>query len=205
MPNSTFVELPAEEQAQMLAALRRARYGYLLALHVLLLCVAGRRPTEMAAVLFGSRSKSDHRRLTHAACHPERSEGSRGVGEMLRLRLSMTEGIASPVDQCRVVRFSVYRAVWAYREKTWGLEHDDEGRLAPPVRTTVLCPPLRRTWGGLLKATSQAYGWCRTRWRCATLALTLQTKRGIAVAADPIERAFGNVYAGCTRNHQRTR
>jgi hypothetical protein len=102
-------------------------------------------------------------------------------------------------------RSSVYRAVWAYREKTWGLEHDDEGRLAPPVRTTVLCPPLRRTWGGLLKATSQAYGWCRTRWRCATLALTLQTKRGIAVAADPIERAFGNVYAGCTRNHQRTR
>ena len=36
MPQSTFVEIPPEEQAQMLAALRRARYGYLLALHILL-------------------------------------------------------------------------------------------------------------------------------------------------------------------------
>src|SRR2546425_12644616 len=56
MPESTFVEIPEEEQAQMLAALRRARYGYLLALHILLLCAAGRNPTEIAAVLFCSRS-----------------------------------------------------------------------------------------------------------------------------------------------------
>jgi transposase len=40
----------------MLAELRRARYGYLLALHLLLLCAAGRTPTEIAAVLFCSRS-----------------------------------------------------------------------------------------------------------------------------------------------------
>src|SRR5262245_48232013 len=40
----------------MLAELRRARYGYLLALHLLLLCAAGRAPTEIAAVLFCSRS-----------------------------------------------------------------------------------------------------------------------------------------------------
>jgi transposase len=40
----------------MLAELRRARYGYLLALHVVLLCAAGRTPTEIAAVLFCSRS-----------------------------------------------------------------------------------------------------------------------------------------------------
>ena len=36
--------------------MRRARYGYLLALHVLLLCAAGRTPTEIATVLFCSRS-----------------------------------------------------------------------------------------------------------------------------------------------------
>ena len=40
----------------MLAELRRARYGYLLAVHLLLLCAAGRTPTEIAAVLFCSRS-----------------------------------------------------------------------------------------------------------------------------------------------------
>jgi hypothetical protein len=56
MRKSTFVEIPAEEHAQMLAALRRARYGYLLALHILLLCAAKRTPTDIAAVLFCSRS-----------------------------------------------------------------------------------------------------------------------------------------------------
>src|SRR5262249_14363047 len=40
----------------MLAELRRARYGYLLALHLLLLCATGRTPSEIAAVLFCSRS-----------------------------------------------------------------------------------------------------------------------------------------------------
>lgn len=40
----------------MLAELRRARYGYLLALHLLLLCAAGRTPSEIAAVLCCSRS-----------------------------------------------------------------------------------------------------------------------------------------------------
>src|SRR5262245_65264797 len=56
MPKSTVVDLPPEEHTQMLAALRRARYGYLLALHILLLCAIGRNPTEIAAVLFCSRS-----------------------------------------------------------------------------------------------------------------------------------------------------
>src|SRR5919109_4460524 len=56
MPDTTLLDIPAEEQAQMLAALRRARYGYLLALHVLLLCAAGRKPTDIAAFLFCSRS-----------------------------------------------------------------------------------------------------------------------------------------------------
>jgi transposase len=40
----------------MRAELRRARYGYLLALHLLLLCAAGRSPSEVASVLFCSRS-----------------------------------------------------------------------------------------------------------------------------------------------------
>src|SRR5215831_324542 len=67
VPKTTLLDIPPAEQAQMLAALRRARYGYLLALHVLLLCAAGRTPTEIATVLFCSRS-SVYRivRLYHA-------------------------------------------------------------------------------------------------------------------------------------------
>jgi hypothetical protein len=56
MPNGTFVEIPEEEHAQILAALRRARYDYLRALHLLLWCAVERRPTEIAAVLCCSRS-----------------------------------------------------------------------------------------------------------------------------------------------------
>lgn len=139
MPPSTTVDIPQAEPAEMLAALRRARYGYLLALHILLLCALGRNPTESAAVLFCSRS-------------------------------------------------SVYRTVRAYRAGTLGWEHDAQGRLALPVRTTVLVPVLRRSLLALLKATPQAHGWCRTRWSCATLALTLQAKRGITVSAETMRR-----------------
>ena len=56
MPRPTRVEIPLAEQARMRAELRRARYGYLLALHLLLLCAAGRTPSEVATVLFCSRS-----------------------------------------------------------------------------------------------------------------------------------------------------
>ena len=57
MPATTILDLPASEQDQMVATLRRARYGYWLALHVLLRCAAGHHATEMAAFLFCSRSR----------------------------------------------------------------------------------------------------------------------------------------------------
>jgi transposase len=139
MPRSTFVEIPQEEHRQMLAVLRRARYGYLLALHMLLLCAAGRRPTTVAAGLFCSRS-------------------------------------------------SVYRTVQAYRTGRLSWEHDEQGQLLPPVRTTVLVPTLRRSLLALLKASPRASGWCRTRWSCATLALRLEAKRGLKVAAETVRR-----------------
>lgn len=139
MPHTTILDIPQHEQAQMLAVLRRARYRYLLALHVLLLCAAGRTPTEIAACLFCSRS-------------------------------------------------SVYRLVRAYHAGTLGLTCDQDGRLSVPVRTTVLMPWLRRSLGALLKAAPRAYGWCRTRWSCATLAAELQTKHGIAVSGETVRR-----------------
>jgi hypothetical protein len=56
VPKATVVDIPMAEQARMVAQLRRARYGYLLALHLLLLGAAGHTPSEIAAVLFCSRS-----------------------------------------------------------------------------------------------------------------------------------------------------
>src|SRR5712692_7835834 len=121
MPDTTLLDIPEEEQAQMLAALRRASYGYLLALHVLLLCAAGRNPTDIAAFLFCSRS-------------------------------------------------SVYRIVRLYRARKLGFTVDAEGQLMAPVRTTILMPWMKRALGALLKVPPRTYGWCRTRWSCATLA-----------------------------------
>jgi transposase len=56
MPRSTIIEIAPEEQARILAAIRRRRYGYELAWHIVLLCAAHRSPTEISAVLFCSRS-----------------------------------------------------------------------------------------------------------------------------------------------------
>jgi putative transposase len=49
-------------------------------------------------------------------------------------------------------------------------------------------PWLTRSRGALLKAAPRAYGWCRTRWSCATLAATLQAQHGIEVSAETVRR-----------------
>jgi transposase len=56
VPSTTLLEIPPAEQVQMRAILRRARYGSLLAFHIVLLCAAGRTPTEIAAFLLCSRA-----------------------------------------------------------------------------------------------------------------------------------------------------
>jgi transposase len=139
MPATTLLEIPLEEQAQMRAVLRRMRYGYLLAFHILLLCATGRTPSEIAAFLFCSRS-------------------------------------------------SVYRIVRAYRTGSLGIRVDPDGHLSIAVQSTILMPWLTRSLGALLKKAPRAYGWCRTRWSCATLAVTLQSKHGIEVSAETVRR-----------------
>jgi transposase len=139
VPRMTIVEIPPAEQARMLTELRQARYGYLLALHLLLLCAAGRSPTEIAAVLFCSRS-------------------------------------------------SVYRVVKAYRAGQWEGASANEGVESGRVRRAVLGPALKRSVLAILQAVPHAYGWCRTRWSCATIALELQARRGLVVSAETVRR-----------------
>jgi len=56
VPGHTILDIPSAEQEQLLAQLRAARYGHLLALHILLLCAAGWRPSAIASALFCSRT-----------------------------------------------------------------------------------------------------------------------------------------------------
>lgn len=139
MRTTTLLDMPPEEQAQMLAALRRARYGYRLTLHILLLCARGHTPPAIAAFLFCSRS-------------------------------------------------SVYRTVQAYQAGTLGLVRDAQGQFMPPQRPTGLTLALQHGLLTLLATVPQASGWCRTRWSCATLALTLHTQHGVAVSAETVRR-----------------
>ena len=138
MPRTTIVDIPQAEQARMLAELRRARYGHLLALHLLLLCTAGRKPSEIAAVLFCSRS-------------------------------------------------SVYRVVKAYRAGTLMFE-DSTGGEGGRARVRILTPSLKHSVRALLKTGPGVWGWCRTRWSCATLALELQARRGVQVSTETMRR-----------------
>jgi putative transposase len=135
VPGLTILDLSCSEQEQLLFELRRARYGYWLALHIILLCAAGYTPTQIAAVLFCSRS-------------------------------------------------SVYRALRAYRAGSLCAWTD----VTQPQRLGSLTPSLQRSLLALLKRLPSAYGWCRTRWSCATLAAQMQVQRGVTVSAATVRR-----------------
>lgn len=138
MPGKTILDIPKEEQEQMLSQLRQARYGYLLSLHILLLCARDYTPTEIAACLLCSRS-------------------------------------------------SVYRAVVAYRRGAFSSLKDET---SAPVAALPIWRSWQRSLLALLKRTPHAYGWCRTRWSCQTLALQLATGRGYTVSRETIRRTL---------------
>lgn len=54
--------------------------------------------------------------------------------------------------------------------------------------TLALAPSLRRSLLALLAKPPDAYGWCRTRWSCATLVFSLEARRGLRVSAEPVRR-----------------
>ena len=146
MPGSTIIDLSCSEQERLLFELRRARYGYWLALHLILLCGAGYTPTQIAAVLFCSRS-------------------------------------------------SVYRAAKAYRAGLLDALTDTESSR----RAGSLTPSLCRSLLALLNRMPSAYGWCRTRWSCATLAAQMRVQRGVVVSAATLRRWLHQLGWVCKR------
>ena len=137
MPTSIVVTLTARQQALVLAQLRQARYGHLLALHVLLLLHQGYSPTQIAACLFCSRS-------------------------------------------------SIYRSVAAWRSGTLTLTVSRH--LPRSWWGRALSDGLRRKLTFLLRCVPCAFGWMRTRWSCACLALTLSRQVGYEISAETVRR-----------------
>ncbi len=139
MPGKTILEIPEDEQEQMLKELRRARFGHLLALHILLLCASGRTPSEIADFLFCSRS-------------------------------------------------SVYRTVEAYRRGALGTAQATEREGRDEGGMPFYMSSLTRSLLAIIKRVPSAFGWCRTRWSCQTLALELRARRGCNISRETIRR-----------------
>ena len=137
MPGKTIIEIPAEEQAEMLRELRAVRYGYFLGMEILLALAAGRSPTEIASVLRCSRS-------------------------------------------------SVYRAVESYRSGKFRIGKGAEETATGEAEERTFIPSLKRSLLALVKRVPQAYGWCRTRWSCATLSRELKARRAVSVSAETV-------------------
>jgi len=138
--STTVLEIPTAEQEALLRELRQARYGHLLAIHILLLYAAGKSPTEIADFLFCSRS-------------------------------------------------SVYRSVKAYRAARLDWQRDDQSS----PRLSRWQKMLR----SLIKLSPRVLGWCRVRWSCAALSVTLAVLAQINVSRETVRlelKATGYVW-----------
>jgi putative transposase len=137
MPGKTIIEIPEATQAAMLKELRSQRYGFSLMIHILLLCAAGKNPTEIAEFLFCSRS-------------------------------------------------SVYRAVRAFRRGELDADLFPERVVANDQ--PQLPSRFQRSLRWLIQQPPRAFGWVRTRWSCATLALTIATRTKVVVSRETVRR-----------------
>jgi len=104
---SPILDIPPPEQEWMLAELRHARYGSLLAVHVLLLCAAGRTPTEIATFLFCSRTSvyrivnADQAHLLDARFDQPRPQGGWLSPSVRRSLIAMLKKVPSAYGGCR--------------------------------------------------------------------------------------------------------
>ena len=147
MPGTKILEISTTQQEWMLSELRRCRYGYLLAIHILLLCLRGKNPTEIADFLLCSRS-------------------------------------------------SVYRAIEDWQSgkliaQWWPEEETAESSSGEGLNRFQQ----KLLW--IIKQPPRLFGWCRTRWSCAALSLTIATQTGLQVSRETIRcelRATGYVW-----------
>jgi putative transposase len=160
---ATILQVSQHEQEWLLAELRRARYGYLLTLHVLLWCAVGRTPTESAALLFCSRSSVYRIGHTYQANSLEpggEQRPSKAVWlspSLCRRLLALVKKVPSAYGWCRPrwscaalaaqLQFQrgllvspstrprwLHRVGWVWKRAQVGARHDDPERTEPLAR-----------------------------------------------------------------------
>jgi transposase len=82
-------------------------------------------------------------------------------------------------------RSSIHEVAAAWRQ---GWRPGQPEQAAEGDSSVFLVPSLQRSLLALLQKPPAAFGWCRTRWSCATLALSLEARRGFRVSAETVRR-----------------
>jgi transposase len=100
------------------------------------------------------------------------------------LLLSQHRSPTEIADWLLCSRSSVYEAVACWRQG-W---RPERMQASEKLSSVLLALSLRRSWLALLAKPPAAYGWCRVRWSCATLALSLEARRGLRVSAETVRR-----------------
>lgn len=218
MPGLTILDIPQAEQEQLLAHLRAARYGHLLACHILLLCAAGRTPTEIAAALFCSRSS-----VYRTVRGYRRGELALGPA---------TDAGAPPAPRCRASLKRSLRALlkrapqafgWCRTRWSCACLAGALNLVTGKVLSVVGERKNRWLFGDLLRLIERAcpatrftkvyvvvdnYGIHKARAVAQRLAghprCELVFWPAYCPRANPIERVFGDLHDKCTRNHKRT-
>jgi transposase len=101
------------------------------------------------------------------------------------LLLSQHRSPTDIADWLLCSRSSVYEVAARWRQ---GGRPEQEQDAEESPAALPLAPSLRRSLLALLGRSPAAYGWCRTRWSCATLALSLEARRGLRVSAETVRR-----------------
>src|SRR5436189_36948 len=70
---------------------------------------------------------------------------------------------------------------------------DEEQKIQRPVRTKVLIPYIKKALLKMLNQAPEIYGWCRSRWSCATIALELKVQIGLEVSSETVRRWLGEI------------
>jgi putative transposase len=97
------------------------------------------------------------------------------------LLLSQQRSPTAIADWLFCSRSTVYAAAWAWQQgrRPW------EGSSGV---SAALLPMRQRRLLALLQKIPSLYGWCRTRWSCASLAETLAQRHGWCVSAETVRR-----------------
>jgi transposase len=127
---------------------------------------------------------------TEQTCLREQMRRLRLLCPLLRLHilllLAQQRSPTEIADWLLCSRSSVYEVAACWRQGWRPAEQKEptiegDSALLPP-------PSLRRSLLALVQKSPMADGWCRTRWSCATLALSLEARRGLHVSAETVRR-----------------